>query len=62
MGGTANTLRYMDFMILFMELWLFFDVKIRKLSLKHQTQSYGFYILCCSTDFWKLLGDKNMIT
>ena len=59
MGGTANTLRYMDFMILFMELWLFFDVKIRKLSLKHQTQSFGFYI---STDFWKLLGDKNMIT
>ena len=47
-------------MILYMELWLFFDVKIRKLSLKHQTQSYGFYILC-STDFWKLLGDMNMI-
>ena len=61
MGEIANTLRYMDFMILFMELWLFFDVKIRKLSLKHQTQSYGFYILY-STDFWKLLGDKNMIT
>ena len=61
MGGTANTLPYMDFMILYMELWLFFDVKIRKLSLKHESQSYGFYVLC-STDFWKLLGDKNMIT
>ena len=62
MGGTANTLPYNDFMILYMELWLFFDVKIRKLSLKHQTQSYGFYTILYSTDFWKLLGDKNMIT
>ena len=44
MGGTANTLRCMDFMILYMELWLFFDVKIRKLSLKHESQSYGFYV------------------
>ena len=62
MGGTANTLRYMDFMILYMELWLFFDVKIRKLSFKHESQSYGFYTILYSTDFWKLLGDKNMIT
>ena len=45
MGGTANTLPYTDFMILFMELWLFFDVKIRKLSLKHESQSFIlFYI------------------
>ena len=45
MGGTANTLLYMDFMILYMELWLFFDVKIRKLSLKHESQSFIlFYI------------------
>ena len=32
-------------MILYMELWLFFDVKIQKLSLKHQTQYYALYFM-----------------